>query len=111
MTSSPTPSDDVTLTSPNDVSFTPSNISQYSIDEDDTDLGPPDADDGTLRRSMADSDNDSMTPPVPEKKKKKRYRRFTKKYMRSRKSKCVDDDKIYKTRSVQVKDQALQISL
>lgn len=80
----------------------------------------------------SDNENEAYcdTPSVQtgqEKKKKKGYKRFTRKYMRSssKNSKnnnnnssrlspptaCQDDDKVYKTRSGKMKDKAIEISV
>lgn len=67
--------------------------------------------------NIPDNNNDSgaaMTPVTEKKNKKKRYRRFTKIYTRSKnnnKAKCQDDDKVYKARSGKMKDKALEINV
>jgi len=88
-----------------DISFPTSNVSRTSIEEED---------DG-YRLSGSDCENDTsvaMETPPTAKKKMKRYRRFTQKYItRNRKAKCADDDKIYKARSIKMKHKALEINL
>ena len=99
------------------------NSPQVSIDEDgDERLSMPriEASDNECDEQVnntLDNDNDSgvaTTPTTEKKNKKKRYRRFTKIYMRSKnssKAKCQDDDKIYKARSGKMKDKALEINV
>ena len=92
-------------------------------DEDRLSLPRIDASDNECDEQAAtnislDNNNDSeaTTTPTTDKKnnKKKRYRRFTKIYLRSKssnKTKCQDDDKVYKARSGKMKDKALEINV
>lgn len=89
------------------VGFPTSKVSRASIDEEE--------DEDSYRLSASDAENDASvavgTPPVA-KKKVKRYRRFTQKYITwNRKAKSADDDKIYKARSSKMKHKALEINL